>query len=177
MRLGVKGLALCVLMLGLGSALAHQGHFSVTDLGFSEVDGVTLLKMRVTYEAHDAPLKLSAALVDGDAAVLERRQNDSYRPAEYLTVGPGVSVFDAASPLRVRLPDELRLNRPQARAVTLLFEPGFLVNASVASGVSVWSHALLWWLVGVFGVVGVLVVAWRLVTNRLLKATPTRKGL
>ncbi len=119
--------------LCLGSpVLAHEGHFSVSDLQVIEEEGEHFLGMQVTYRDHDAPLSFSAALIDGEEATLEVRRGGDYRTAERLVVDPGVHVFGATSPLRVRLPDGLALlGSRQAHTATLLFTPGFLVSRQV----------------------------------------------
>lgn len=153
--------------------LAHEGHFSVSDLHMIEEEGRRFLGMRVIYEGHDASLSFSAALIDDKEAILETRRGSSYRPAERLVIGPGVHVFGASSPLRVRLPDRFEPPRGrQALTATLLFEPGFLVSHQVRvedAGVP-WSRS---WQVGV--VLGGLVVLgaglW-LVLKRRMKLQP-----
>ncbi len=168
----------CYLLLLVGLCpgslvLAHEGHFSVSDLHMIEEEGGRFLGMRVAYGEHDAPLSFSAALIDDKEAILEARQGDSYRPAERLVIDPGVHVFGASSPLRVRLPDGFEPPRGrQALTATLLFEPGFLVSHQVrVEGAGVpWSRA---WQVGV--VLGGLVVlgagSW-LVLKRRMKPQP-----
>lgn len=122
------GLCLCLGPL----ALAHEGHFSVSELQVIEEKGEHFLGMQVTYRDHDAPLSLSAALIDGEEATLEVRQGGDYRTAERLVVDPGMHVFSAVSPLRVRLPDGFApLGGRQAHTATLLFTPGFLVSRQV----------------------------------------------
>ena len=121
-------------LLGLlGSlALAHEGHFQVTNLHIIEEKGERFLGMRVTYREHGAPLSFSAALLDGEEATLEARRRSSYQPAERLVIEPGVHIFGAKSPLRVRLPDGLKPPRgSRTLTATLLFEPGFLVSYQV----------------------------------------------
>jgi hypothetical protein len=132
--------------LCLGSlALAHEGHFNISDLQVIEEEGERFLGMRVTYGKHDTPLSFSAALIDGEAATLEVRRGSSYRAAERLVVDPGVHVFDATSPLRVRLPDGLALPRGrQAHTATLLFEPGFLITQQVPVGGTGVTGGLTW---------------------------------
>lgn len=119
--------------LCLGSpALAHEGHFIISNLQVIEEESERFLGMRVTYGEHDTPLSFSAALIDGEEASLETRRGSSYRAAERLEVGPGEHVFDATSLLRVRLPDGLAPPRGrQAHIATLLFEPGFLISQQV----------------------------------------------
>lgn len=154
----------------LGSlALAHEGHFSITDMQVIEEGGERFLGMRVTYGEHDTPLSFSAALIDGEEAILEARRGGSYQAAERLKVGRGEHVFDATSPLRVRLPDGLTLPRErQAHTATLLFEPGFLVShrVLVESAEAPWRRA---WQVGL--VLGALVVLgaglWLLARRRM----------
>lgn len=160
MSLFTLRLRCCLLLLVglcLGSlVLAHEGHFSVSDLHMIEEEGERFLGMRVTYREHDTPLSFSAALIDGEAATLEARRGSSYRAAERLVIDPGVHVFGASSPLRVRLPDGFEPPRGrQALTATLLFEPGFLVNHQVrVEGAGVpWSRS---WQVGV--VLGGLIV-------------------
>jgi hypothetical protein len=131
---------LCLLPL----ALAHEGHFNVSELQVIEEEGEHFLGMQVTYRDHDAPLSLSAALIDGEEATLEVRRGGDYRTDERLVVDPGVHVFSAVSPLRVRLPDGLApLGGRQVHTATLLFTPGFLVSQQVpAQGAdSAWSWA------------------------------------
>jgi len=160
-----------ILLVGLclGSlALAHEGHFSISDLQVVEEEGERFLGMRVTYGEHDTPLSFSAALIDGEAATLEVRRGNSYQAAQRLVVDPGVHVFGAASPLRVRLPDGLALPRGrQALTATLLFEPGFLVSyqVSVEGTGATWSWA---WQVGLIlcGLVVLGAGAWLVVRRR-----------
>ena len=172
MRLPVLCLQCLLLPLAvlLGSlALAHEGHFDVTDLHVIEEKGERFLGMRVTYGEHDAPLSFSAALIDDKEAILEMRRGDSYRPAERLVIDPGVHVFGTSSPLRVRLPDGFE--PPRGRHVltaTLLFEPGFLVNHQVrVEGAGVpWSRA--WQVISVLG--GLLVIgtgSWLVIKRRM----------
>jgi hypothetical protein len=157
--------------LCLGSiALAHEGHFSVSDLKVIKDEGGRFLGMRVTYREHDTPLSFSAALIDGETAILEARRGSSYRAAERLEVGPGEHVFDATSPLRVRLPDGLAPPRGrQAHTATLLFEPGFLINQQVPAQ-DTGAIGRLTWRIGL--VLGSLVVlgvgAWLVATRRVI---------
>lgn len=161
--------------LCLGSlALAHEGHFSISDLQVIEEEGGRFLGMRVTYGEHDIPLSFSAALIDGEAATLEVRRGSSYRAAERLVVDPGVHVhvFGAASPLRVRLPDGLAPPRGrQAHTATLLFEPGFLISQQVPVGDTGATGGLTWrWRIGL--AIGSLVVlgagTWFVVRRRVI---------
>ena len=117
----------------LGSlALAHEGDFQVTNLQIIEKKGERFLGMRVAYREHDAPLSFSAVLIDAEEAILEARRGSSYQPAERLVIEPGVHVFSAESPRRVRLPDELKPPRVSRElTATLLFDPGFLVSLQV----------------------------------------------
>ncbi len=176
MRLPVRCLQRLLLpLLGLlGSlALAHEGHFDVTDLHVIEEKGERFLGMLVTYGEHDAPLSFSAALIDGEAATLEARRGSSYRAAERLVIDPGVHVFGASSPLRVRLPDGFEPPRGRhALTATLLFEPGFLVSHQVrVEGAGVpWSRS---WQVGsVLGGFVVLGAGSWLVLKRRMKLQP-----
>lgn len=158
----------------LGSlALAHEGHFSITDMQVIEEGSERFLGMRVTYGEHDTPLSFSAALIDGEEAILEARRGGSYQAVERLEVGRGEHVFDAVSPLRVRLPDGLTLpSDRQAHTATLLFEPGFLVSHQVLveSAEVPWSRA---WQVGlVLGSLVVLGAGWWLVARRRMGLQP-----
>lgn len=158
--------------LCLGSlALAHEGHFSISDLQVIEEEGERFLGMRVTYGEHDTPLTFSAALIDGEAATLEARRGSSYRAAERLEVGPGEHAFDTTSPLRVRLPDGLTPPRGrQAHTATLLFEPGFLISQQVPVG-GTGAIGRLTWRIGL--VLGSLLVlgagAWLVVRRRVIR--------
>jgi hypothetical protein len=158
----------------LGSlALAHEGHFDVTDLHVTEEKGERFLGMRVTYGEHDAPLSFSAALINDKEAILEMRRGGSYRLAERLVIDPGVHVFGTSLPLRVRLPDGLE--PPRGRYVltaTLLFEPGFLVSHQVrVEGAGVpWSRA--WQVSLVLGGLVVLGAGSWLVIKRRMKLQP-----
>jgi hypothetical protein len=158
----------------LGSlALAHEGHFDVADLHVIEEKGERFLGMHVTYGEHNAPLSFSAALIDDKESVLEMRRGGSYRPAERLVIDPGVHIFGASSPLRVRLPDGFEPPRSRHMlTVTLLFEPGFLVSHQVRverAGVP-WSRA--WQVSSVLGGLVVLGVGTWLVVKRRMKLQP-----
>lgn len=167
----------CCLLLLVGLylsslALAHEGHFSISNLQVIEEEGERFLGMRVTYGEHDTPLSFSAALIDGEAATLEVRRGSSYRAAERLVVDPGVHVFGAASPLRVRLPDGFAPPRGrQVHIATLLFEPGFLISQQVPVGGTGATGGLTWrWRIGL--VLGSLVVlgagTWFVVRRRVI---------
>lgn len=154
-------------------ALAHEGHFDIADLQVIDEGGERFLGMRVTYGEHDTPLSFSAALIDGEEAILEVRREGSYQTAERLEVGRGEHVFDATSPLRVRLPDGLTLPRDrQAHTATLLFEPGFLVSHQVLveSAEAPWSRA--WQVSLVLGALMLLGAGLWLVARRRMQPLP-----
>jgi hypothetical protein len=53
-------------------ALAHEGHFSITDMQVIEKEATLSRACVLPTGRHDAPLSFSAALIDGEEAILRR---------------------------------------------------------------------------------------------------------